>query len=91
MDKKSIFVGGSKTRPTYLVEINKNIIEIFIPDKASSGETDFYEKYSLGNLIWRKTIAGLFVKDEVCKIQEGKYYWVKQLFYKIKKNLFVLK
>jgi len=48
---KSIFI-GSKAKPTYLVEINpaKKEIHIYKPDRFSKHE-EFYEKYSLGQLV----------------------------------------
>jgi hypothetical protein len=46
-----IFV-GSKEKPTFLVEINKNKkqVAVYTPDKFSKNE-EFYEKYSLGKKI----------------------------------------
>jgi hypothetical protein len=48
---KSIFI-GSKVTPTYLVEIHpvKKEISIYKPDRFSKNE-EFYEKYSLGQLV----------------------------------------
>jgi hypothetical protein len=45
---KSIFI-GSKSKPTYLVEIHpsKKQIHIYKPDRFSKNE-EFYEKYALG-------------------------------------------
>jgi hypothetical protein len=47
----SIFV-GSKVKPSYLVEINRKNkeIEVYVPDMHSRKE-EFYERYSLGNLV----------------------------------------
>ena len=48
---KSIFV-GSKSKPTFLVEIlpKKKEISIYTPDVFSKNE-EFYEKYALGKLV----------------------------------------
>ena len=51
----SFFV-GKKSRPSFLVEVipDKKIISIYKPDKYSKNE-EFYEKYSLGELIMTST------------------------------------
>jgi hypothetical protein len=47
----SFFI-GKKSRPSFLVEVipDKKIVSIYKPDKYSKNE-EFYEKYSLGELI----------------------------------------
>ena len=51
----SFFV-GKKSKPSFLVEVipDKKIISIYKPDKYSKSE-EFYEKYSLGELIMTST------------------------------------
>ena len=48
----SFFV-GNKTKPSFLVEITpkKKLINIYKPDKYSKQEEDFFEKYSLGEVL----------------------------------------
>jgi hypothetical protein len=47
-----IFFVGKKSKPSFLLEVipDKKIINIYKPDKYSKNE-DFYEKYSLGEMI----------------------------------------
>ena len=42
---------GSKTTPDFLVELNKNNLTIYKPDKYSKDE-EFYEKYALGKVVF---------------------------------------
>ena len=46
----SYFV-GSKSSPDFLVELNKNNLTIYKPDKYSKDE-EFYEKYALGKVVF---------------------------------------
>jgi len=64
---KSIFI-GSKAKPTYLVEINpaKKEIHIYKPDRFSKHE-EFYEKYSLGQLVLTSKYDKIIVQPAAYK------------------------
>jgi hypothetical protein len=64
---KSIFI-GTKTKPTYLAEINpsKKQIHIYKPDRFSKNE-EFYEKYALGQLVLTATYDKIIVQPVAYK------------------------
>ena len=59
---QTIFV-GTQTKPSFMVEILKNKISIYEPDKYSKSE-DFYEKYSLGKQIMNTTFKNVIFTKE---------------------------
>jgi hypothetical protein len=60
-----IFI-GNKNNPFYMIEFNKNKkkIVIYKPDKYSLQLDDFFEQYSLGEII--------------CEIKYTKYYYMRK-------------
>lgn len=80
---KSFFV-GKKSNPTFLVEVDKKI-NIYKPDKYSKNE-EFYEKYSLGELILETKYDEVFANPVSFK----KYLYAPELIIKIKKKYIIL-
>lgn len=77
---KSFFV-GNKTKPAFLVEINKKTVNIYKPDKYSKNE-EFYEKYSLGTLVIDTKFNNItFSKTPV---SYKTYHYVPEIIFKIK-------
>jgi hypothetical protein len=61
-----IFI-GKKTKPYYMIDIAKNKLFVFQPDKYSlkDKEADFIEKYSLGKNILECSFKKIiFIKDK---------------------------
>jgi hypothetical protein len=55
---------GSKTTPDFLVELNKNNLIIYKPDKYSKDE-EFFEKYALGNVVFTAKNAEIIFTQNV--------------------------
>jgi len=67
----SYFV-GSKTSPEFLVELNKNNLTIYKPDKISKDE-EFYEKYALGKVVFTAKKAGIIFTQNTVSYKKEKY------------------
>lgn len=82
---------GSKTKPSFLIEINlkKKIFSVYQPDEFSKKE-EFFERYSLGKLlITTKYNEIIFLKKPV-PYKDNLY--VPEVIFKIKKKyLFISK
>ena len=88
--QKSFFV-GDKLKPSFLVEINtkQKIINIYKPDKYSKNE-EFYEKYSLGNLVVQTKYKDIIFGEK--PISYKNFLFSPKIIFKIKnKYLFVSK
>ena len=62
----SYFV-GTKSAPEFLVDVSKKTkqVSIYKPDKYSKDE-EFYEKYSLGKIVWTSSYEDIvFIKKPV--------------------------
>ena len=81
-----IFV-GSKTKPTFLVEVNKNRkeITIYTPDKYSKDE-EFYEKYALGKLLLQTKYTDIMLTKK--PVAYKNYGYVPDMIVKIKNQCF---
>ena len=55
---------GSKSSPEFLVELNKNNLTIYKPDKISKNE-EFYEKYALGKVVFTAKNAEIIFTQNV--------------------------
>lgn len=85
---KSIFV-GNKSKPNYLVEITKNkLLSLYKPDKYSKDE-DFYEKYSLGNLILSTKYDDIIFIKEVISYKKS-YFFTPIIIIRIKKKYLII-
>ena len=84
----SIFV-GNKSKPSFLLEIipSKKIITIYKPDKYSKNE-EFYEKYSLGQMIIRTKFTNIIFSKKPVSYKNGLF--VPELFVKIKNKYYVV-
>jgi hypothetical protein len=83
----SFFV-GNKVKPSYLVEIASKNVNIYKPDKYSKLEKDFYEKYSLGELVFTSKYTSItFEKKPV--VYKKKYY-MPEIIFKIKNKFLVV-
>ena len=67
----SYFV-GSKTTPDFLVELNKNNLTIYKPDKYSKDE-EFYEKYALGKIVFTAKNAEIIFTQNTVSYKKEKY------------------
>jgi len=73
-----IFI-GKKTKPSFLLEFNKKLNKLYIyqPDKYSirDKELDFFEKYSLGNLVTEINCDEFIItKDPLINFKDYYYY-----------------
>ena len=59
-----IYFVGSKTTPDFLVELNKNNLIIYKPDKYSKDE-EFYEKYALGKVVFTAKNAEIIFTQNI--------------------------
>ncbi len=67
----SYFV-GSKTTPDFLVELNKNNLTIYKPDKYSKDE-EFYEKYALGKVVFTAKNSEIIFTKNIVSYKKEKY------------------
>jgi hypothetical protein len=82
---KSFFV-GSKSKPSFLVEVTPKKIFIYKPDEISKNES-FYERYSLGEKI-ETTYSKILFKEP---ISYKHHFYVPQIIVKIKKKQYLIK
>ena len=75
---------GKKSNPTFLVEVDKKI-SIYKPDKYSKNE-NFYEKYSLGELVLETKYDEIFVNPVSFK----KFLFAPEMIVKIKKKYLII-
>lgn len=70
---ESYFV-GTKSNPEFLVEVSKKTKEVSIykPDKYSK-EEEFYEKYSLGKIVWTSSYEDLVFTKKIVAYKKQKY------------------
>jgi hypothetical protein len=78
---KSFFV-GSKSNPSFLVEVTSKKITVYKPDEYSKGE-DFYERYSLGQKVLETNYSKIFSKKTT---PYKKHLYVPELIVVIKKK-----
>ena len=80
----SFFV-GEKSKPSFLVEVipNKKLISVYKPDKYSKNE-EFYEKYSLGELIISTKFNNIIFSKK--PVTYKNHYFVPKIIIKIKNN-----
>ena len=82
----SFFV-GNKTKPSFLVELLPGkIIRVYKPDKYSKHE-EFYERYSLGEMILKTKYNTIHFKNP---IPYKNNFYVPEITVKIKNKHFVL-
>jgi len=82
---KSIFI-GSKSKPSFLVEVSPKKICVYQPDSFSKKE-DFYERYSLGKKI-EISYSKIHFKEPVA--YKGHLY-VPEMTITIKKKQYLIK
>lgn len=65
---------GTKSSPEYLIEVNHKAktMQVYQPDKYSKG-LDFYEKYTLGKLIFTSTFDTLQFSNKPIVYKTLKY------------------
>ena len=70
---ESYFV-GTKSTPEFLVEVSKKTkqVSIYKPDKYSKDE-EFYEKYSLGKLVWTSSYEDIVFTKKTVAYKKQKY------------------
>lgn len=70
---ESYFV-GTKSIPEFLVEVSKKTkqVSIYKPDKYSKDE-EFYEKYSLGKLVWTSSYEDIIFTKKTVAYKKQKY------------------
>lgn len=67
-----IYFVGSKTTPDFLVELNKNNLTIYKPDKISKDE-EFYEKYALGKVVFTAKNVEIIFTQNIVSYKKEKY------------------
>ena len=60
---KSFFV-GSKSNPSFLVEVTPKKITVYQPDEYSK-EEEFYERYSLGQKVLETSYSNILFKSPI--------------------------
>ena len=84
----SFFV-GKKSKPSFLLEVipSKKIITIYKPDKYSKNE-EFYEKYSLGEMIIETKFNNIFFSKK--PVFYKNCLFVPKIILKIKNEYFIV-
>ena len=83
---KSFFV-GSKTKPSFLVEVTTKKICIYQPDSFSKDES-FYERYSLGEKVFESSYSKILFKTLPVPYKGHLYVPVMMITFK-KKNYLI--
>jgi hypothetical protein len=62
MNYSEYFFIGNKKNPYFMVEVNRqnHTIIIFKPDKYSKKQKDYFEKYSLGEILYEINYEKMF-------------------------------
>ena len=96
MNYSEYFFIGNKSNPYFMLEVNRqnhNII-IFKPDKYSNKLKDYFEKYSLGEILYEINYEKLiFIKNDsksFDKISDFDTIVFSELLIKLKKNKYIL-
>jgi hypothetical protein len=81
---KSFFV-GSKSNPSFLVEVTSKKITVYKRDAYSKKE-EFYERYSLGQKVLETIYSDILFKKNPISFKDNLY--VPEMIIIIKKNMF---
>ena len=84
---KSFFV-GSKSKPSFLVEVTSKKINVYKPDTYSK-EEDFYERYSLGEKVLETSYSRILF--EIVPIPYKYHFYVPEMIVVIKKKHILIK
>ena len=84
---KSFFV-GSKSNPSFLVEVTPKKIHMYKPE-AYSKEEEFYERYSLGQKVMETTYSDILFKKSPISFKDHLY--VPEMIVVIKKKHILIK
>jgi hypothetical protein len=68
---KSFFV-GSKSNPSFLVEVSPKKITVYRPDTYSK-EEEFYERYSLGQKVMETSYSDILFKKSPISFKDHLY------------------
>jgi hypothetical protein len=78
---------GSKKKPKFLIEIINKTIKVYTPDKYSKNE-EFFEKYSLGELLLDTKYENILFTKDVVPFKHYKY--TPEIIVKIKNKYIIL-
>jgi hypothetical protein len=84
---KSFFV-GSKSKPSFLVEVTPKKITVYRPDTHSK-EEEFYERYSLGQKVIETSYSKILFKTEPVPYKH--HFYVPEILVVIKKKHVLIK
>jgi len=88
-----IFI-GNKSKPSYLLEFNKNFnkVSIYQPDKYSIKEKDLdiVEKYILGKCIIEIPCDEFIIKNKELISYKKEYLYAPEIIIKYKKNYLII-
>jgi len=84
---KTFFV-GSKSKPSFLVEVTPKKITVYQPDEYSKKE-EFYERYSLGQTVMETTYSDILFKKKPISFKDILY--VPEMIIVIKKKHVLIK
>ncbi len=79
---------GAKKKPTFLVELKNKSIQVYTPDKYSKNE-EFFEKYSLGQLLLHTKYDDILFTKKVVPFKENSNY-TPEIIVKIKNKYILL-
>ena len=84
------FYIGKKTKPSFLVEIlpKKKEVKIYKPDKYSKKESNFYERYALGELLIDIKYKSISLSENPIPYKECLF--VPKIILKIKNNNYLV-
>ena len=84
---KSFFV-GSKSKPSFLVEVSPKKICVYKPDAFSKKES-FYERYSLGEKVLDTAYTDIIF--ETMPVAYKEHYYVPEIILLYKKKKYLIK
>jgi len=93
MIENVIFI-GNKNNPSYMIEIykNKKKIIIYKPDKYSLKMKEFYEQYSLGEIVDEINYKKFFFIKKDCQVfMEKSIYLLSEIIFETKDKFILVK
>ena len=88
-----VFFVGSKSKPSFLVEVSPKKITVYQPDKYSKKE-DFFGRYYLGKKVLETSYSKIFYKTPVPYKHTSvpkDYFYVPEIIVIIKKKQVLIK
>jgi len=93
-----IFFIGDENNPIFMIEFNilKKKVIIYKPDKYSLKISNFFEKYTLGEILYEKKYKKYFYIKNECKLfkkfnKEDKVFLLKEILIKTNDSFLLIK